>query len=73
MKIIQQVHISNDITLYITKCDMDNLILHYRLSTMPKILCEEQFTIKDMITVALPLYFFSLGYLNKFLTLNEQI
>ena len=52
---------------------MEEKLLNYRLSTMPKILCEEYFTIKDSGTVALPLYFFSLGYLNKFLTLNEQI
>lgn len=71
--IIQQVHISNDITLYITKCDMEEKLLSYRLSTMPKILNEEYFTIKDSSTVALPLYFFSLGYLNQFLHLNEQI
>jgi len=71
--IIQQVHISNEITLYITKCNLETKSLTYRLSTMPKLEMEETFTIKDSDKVALPLYYFSLGYLNRFLHLNEQI
>lgn len=70
--IIQQVNISPEITLYITKCDIEKKTITYRLSQHPKIENVEQFKI-DGEKLSLPLYFFNVAYLNKFIYENQLI
>ena len=70
--IIQQVHINPEITLYITTCDVEKKTITYRLSTMPKIENVEEFQIDDK-KLSLPLYFFAVAYLNKFIYENQLI
>lgn len=70
LRCIQQVIISPEITLFITKIDLDKKILSYRLSQHPKILNEEQFQIEGE-KVKLPLYYFSIAYIQNFLKINS--
>ena len=70
-KIIQQVVINKDVNLYITEINLEEQKMKYRLSSMPAILMEEFFKVKDD-KCSLPLYFFHVHYVNNFLKLNQE-
>jgi len=73
MQVIQSVPINSENNLYIIDVDVDTLVLTYRLGNLPKIQYKEKFEIsEDGNTVFVNPYWFSTGFINKFLNLKEN-
>lgn len=71
-KVIQLIKINDDVTIFISDFDVITNKLKFRTSYEPKYLQEEVIIIdKDMIRTNL--YFFSIGYIQKFIKENNLI
>ena len=70
--IIQQIHVNNEIDLYLLNVNIEKQLLTYRINKYPKMLCkDEKFSIEDDGRVIVGPYFFNVGYLQKFINEND--
>lgn len=70
-KVLQIVHINNDIAIYITDCNTTEQIVSFRVSDNPSHKMQEKYKIENGLVYTKPFYF-SQFFIDKFLQENQD-
>lgn len=69
-KVIQQVEINSDVSLYITEFDNVTNMMSFRTSYEPQRLQEEEITVDEQV-IRTSMYYFPITYLQQFINQNK--